>query len=73
MLSKEEAKENVLLRAEAEEFLGLTKQHFQLELKEERIPYLKKKALGSGNSHAYTFWKPDLEEYKKAREIFRRK
>jgi len=72
-LKKEEAIEKVLLRPEAEEFLEMTKANFQFALTNGKIPVMKKVTLGKGNTHTYLFWKPDLKEFKKARDLYKRK
>lgn len=69
---KEEAMENVLLRAEALEFLDMSSQNFRSNqkyfsvLKEYQPPENQKRS-------TKLYWKPDLIEYKEARKFFRRK
>lgn len=51
----------------------MTKANFQFALTNGKIPVMKKVTLGKGNTHTYLFWKPDLEEFKKARDLYKRK
>ncbi|MGG3102060.1 hypothetical protein ABEP12_02035 [Bacillus velezensis] len=58
---REIAKENVLTRPEAEEFLMEKRQNFQLRLRENRYPILKEYRREGVSKITRLFWKPDLE------------
>ncbi|MGG0778124.1 hypothetical protein ABE060_23370 [Bacillus rugosus] len=62
---KEIARENVMSRPEAEEYLGEKRQNFQLRLKENRYPIFKIYRREGANQNTLLFWKPDLELIRK--------
>lgn len=69
MYSKEEIRVNVMSRQEAEDYLGFSKQNFQSKLDNDVIPIFKTYIKKGGSRPIHFFWKPDLDEYKNARQI----